>query len=143
MHLLNTFRSSYKIDGRVYRVFPSGEVQYLHPKVRTAPRQPSQSGHRRRASRGRPRRRTRAFEYSLGTDIWSCRRTEQSGCCFLCAGAWSIDAGAAWSCFRGASASEQINNCPREQLGRGNGALTTAPTVPSRLLCRTACTRRR
>ena len=30
--LLNSMRKSNKIDGCVYRVFPSGEVQYLHPK---------------------------------------------------------------------------------------------------------------
>eukprot|EP00227_Mantoniella_beaufortii_P016346 CAMPEP_0197575910 /NCGR_PEP_ID=MMETSP1326-20131121/1123_1 /TAXON_ID=1155430 /ORGANISM="Genus nov. species nov., Strain RCC2288" /LENGTH=238 /DNA_ID=CAMNT_0043138739 /DNA_START=81 /DNA_END=797 /DNA_ORIENTATION=- len=30
--LLNSMRSKNKIDGCVYRVFPSGEVQYLHPK---------------------------------------------------------------------------------------------------------------
>ncbi|CEG01861.1 Photosystem I PsaD [Ostreococcus tauri] len=30
--LLNTFRSKMKLDGCIYRVFPSGEVQYLHPK---------------------------------------------------------------------------------------------------------------
>jgi len=30
--LLNSMRAKNKIDGCVYRVFPSGEVQYLHPK---------------------------------------------------------------------------------------------------------------
>ena len=30
--LLNNFRSKMKLDGCIYRVFPSGEVQYLHPK---------------------------------------------------------------------------------------------------------------
>jgi photosystem I subunit 2 len=30
--LLNTFRAKMKLDGCIYRVFPSGEVQYLHPK---------------------------------------------------------------------------------------------------------------
>jgi len=30
--LLNSMRSKNKINGCVYRVFPSGEVQYLHPK---------------------------------------------------------------------------------------------------------------
>ena len=29
--LLNTMRAKNKINGCVYRVFPSGEVQYLHP----------------------------------------------------------------------------------------------------------------
>lgn len=32
MALLSQLRSNFKLDGRVYRVFPSGEVQYLHPK---------------------------------------------------------------------------------------------------------------
>lgn len=32
MALLTQLRSSYKYDGRIYRVFPSGEVQFLHPK---------------------------------------------------------------------------------------------------------------
>ena len=30
--LLNSMRAKNKINGCVYRVFPSGEVQYLHPK---------------------------------------------------------------------------------------------------------------
>jgi len=30
--LLSQLRTKFKLDGRVYRVFPSGEVQYLHPK---------------------------------------------------------------------------------------------------------------
>ena len=30
--LLNNFRAKMKLDGCIYRVFPSGEVQYLHPK---------------------------------------------------------------------------------------------------------------
>ena len=25
-------RTGFKLDGRIYRVYPSGEVQYLHPK---------------------------------------------------------------------------------------------------------------
>lgn len=32
MALLTQLRSKFKLDGRIYRVFPSGEVQYLHPK---------------------------------------------------------------------------------------------------------------
>ena len=32
MALLSQLRTKFKLDGRVYRVFPSGEVQYLHPK---------------------------------------------------------------------------------------------------------------
>jgi hypothetical protein len=32
MALLAQLRTKFKLDGRVYRVFPSGEVQYLHPK---------------------------------------------------------------------------------------------------------------
>jgi photosystem I subunit 2 len=30
--LLTQLRTKFKLDGRIYRVFPSGEVQYLHPK---------------------------------------------------------------------------------------------------------------
>jgi len=30
--LLNSMRAKNKINGCIYRVFPSGEVQYLHPK---------------------------------------------------------------------------------------------------------------
>lgn len=30
--LVTQLRTKFKIDGRIYRVFPSGEVQYLHPK---------------------------------------------------------------------------------------------------------------
>lgn len=30
--LLTQLRTKFKIDGYVYRVFPNGEVQYLHPK---------------------------------------------------------------------------------------------------------------
>jgi photosystem I subunit 2 len=30
--LLTTLRSKFKLNGCFYRVFPSGEVQYLHPK---------------------------------------------------------------------------------------------------------------
>jgi len=30
--LLNSFRAKLKLNGCIYRVFPSGEVQYLHPK---------------------------------------------------------------------------------------------------------------
>ena len=32
MALLMQLRTGFKLDGRVYRVYPSGEVQYLHPK---------------------------------------------------------------------------------------------------------------
>ena len=32
MALLTQLRTGFKLDGRVYRVYPSGEVQYLHPK---------------------------------------------------------------------------------------------------------------
>jgi len=32
MALLTQLRTKFKIDGCIYRVFPSGEVQYLHPK---------------------------------------------------------------------------------------------------------------
>ena len=37
--LLNSMRAKNKINGCIYRVFPSGEVQYLHPKTpwRTPP----------------------------------------------------------------------------------------------------------
>ena len=35
--LLSNLRNSFKTDGRIYRVFPSGEVQYLHPKARLLP----------------------------------------------------------------------------------------------------------
>ena len=31
--LLNQLRSKFKATGEFYRVFPNGEVQYLHPKV--------------------------------------------------------------------------------------------------------------
>lgn len=31
--LLTQLRTKFKIDGFIYRVFPNGEVQYLHPKV--------------------------------------------------------------------------------------------------------------
>lgn len=31
--LLTQLRTKFKIDGYIYRVFPNGEVQYLHPKV--------------------------------------------------------------------------------------------------------------
>ena len=34
--LLTQLRTKFKIDGYIYRVFPNGEVQYLHPKVREA-----------------------------------------------------------------------------------------------------------
>jgi photosystem I subunit 2 len=30
--LLTQLRTKFKIDGAIYRVFPNGEVQYLHPK---------------------------------------------------------------------------------------------------------------
>lgn len=30
--LLTQLRNKFKTDGQVYRVFPNGEVQYLHPK---------------------------------------------------------------------------------------------------------------
>ena len=30
--LLSQLRTKFKIDGYIYRVFPNGEVQYLHPK---------------------------------------------------------------------------------------------------------------
>ena len=36
--LLNSMRAKNKINGCVYRVFPSGEVQYLHPKDGVYPR---------------------------------------------------------------------------------------------------------
>lgn len=65
MALLSQLRNNFKIDGRIYRVFPSGEVQYLHPKVRSPSHQPIESGYRRTGSRGCSGRRTRAFEYSL------------------------------------------------------------------------------
>ena len=32
MSLLTYLRSKLKLNGCIYRVFPSGEVQYLHPK---------------------------------------------------------------------------------------------------------------
>ena len=32
MALLTQLRTAFKTDGRIYRVYPSGEVQYLHPK---------------------------------------------------------------------------------------------------------------
>lgn len=32
MALLTQLRTKFKADGKVYRVYPSGEVQYLHPK---------------------------------------------------------------------------------------------------------------
>jgi len=32
MALLSQLRNKFKLDGCIYRVFPSGEVQYLHPK---------------------------------------------------------------------------------------------------------------
>ena len=31
--LLTQLRTKFKTDGFIYRVFPNGEVQYLHPKV--------------------------------------------------------------------------------------------------------------
>ncbi len=31
--LLTQLRTKFKTDGQFYRVFPNGEVQYLHPKV--------------------------------------------------------------------------------------------------------------
>ena len=31
--LLSQLRSKFKLNGLIYRVFPNGEVQYLHPKV--------------------------------------------------------------------------------------------------------------
>lgn len=34
--LLTQLRTKFKIDGFIYRVFPNGEVQYLHPKVGAA-----------------------------------------------------------------------------------------------------------
>lgn len=34
--LLTQLRTKFKIDGYIYRVFPNGEVQYLHPKVSAA-----------------------------------------------------------------------------------------------------------
>ena len=34
MALLTQLRNKFKINGFIYRVFPNGEVQYLHPKVR-------------------------------------------------------------------------------------------------------------
>lgn len=36
--LLTQLRTKFKIDGFIYRVFPNGEVQYLHPKVSSASR---------------------------------------------------------------------------------------------------------
>ena len=38
MALLTQLRNKFKINGFIYRVFPNGEVQYLHPKVRGAGR---------------------------------------------------------------------------------------------------------
>jgi hypothetical protein len=40
--LLTQLRTKFKTDGFIYRVFPNGEVQYLHPKVggRAGGRQP-------------------------------------------------------------------------------------------------------
>ena len=35
--LLNQLRSKFKATGEFYRVFPNGEVQYLHPKDGTVP----------------------------------------------------------------------------------------------------------
>lgn len=32
MALLSQLRTKFKSDGCIYRVFPNGEVQYLHPK---------------------------------------------------------------------------------------------------------------
>lgn len=34
--LLTQLRTKFKTDGYIYRVFPNGEVQYLHPKVSAA-----------------------------------------------------------------------------------------------------------
>lgn len=34
--LLTQLRTKFKIDGAIYRVFPNGETQYLHPKVHWA-----------------------------------------------------------------------------------------------------------
>lgn len=34
--LLTQLRTKFKTDGAIYRVFPNGEVQYLHPKVSLA-----------------------------------------------------------------------------------------------------------
>ena len=42
--LLATFRSKNKINGCVYRVFPSGEVQYLHPKDGVYPEKVNKAG---------------------------------------------------------------------------------------------------
>ncbi len=38
--LLTQLRTKFKIDGYIYRVFPNGEVQYLHPKVGRAGQHP-------------------------------------------------------------------------------------------------------
>ncbi len=35
--LLTQLRTKFKTDGAIYRVFPNGEVQYLHPKVGSWP----------------------------------------------------------------------------------------------------------
>ena len=32
LSLLSQLRNKFKTDGQVHRVFPNGEVQYLHPK---------------------------------------------------------------------------------------------------------------
>lgn len=69
MALLSQLRNSFKIDGRIYRVFPSGEVQYLHPKVRSALLQTGYPFEQNSTSRGLSGRRLRPFEYSLSTDI--------------------------------------------------------------------------
>lgn len=35
--LLTQLRTKFKIDGNIFRVFPNGEVQFLHPKDGTYP----------------------------------------------------------------------------------------------------------
>lgn len=128
--LLTQLRNSYKIDGRIYRVFPSGEVQYLHPKVRSSCRQPTQSGTGISTSRGRSGRRTRAFEYSLAGDIWSFGATEVPGCCFLRLGGRSRCGVAFWSCFCAVGASgggeAELLGEPLLQCRAGN-AVCAAP----------------
>ncbi len=42
--LLTQLRTKFKIDGYIYRVFPNGEVQYLHPKVRGKTRMGKRAG---------------------------------------------------------------------------------------------------
>lgn len=52
--LLTQLRTKFKTDGFIYRVFPNGEVQYLHPKVRHSAR--SGEGRRVALHGGRRRR---------------------------------------------------------------------------------------